>query len=1767
MGIGWLGRLRSAPQDERRVTYVGDDGRDAAVLTSGGAWADGVAVASALARAGIGRGDRVLLIYAPGLDFVRALLGVMLRGAVPVPVASPNPFKLDAELPPLARIAEDARVRVILCDSTYAALQGLAAGRLPDRPWLVTSGVAGGDEADVFLGHEPGDVAFLQYTSGSTSAPKGVRITFANLDHQLTVNREVLGLGADARLVMWVPHYHDFGLISGILSSLYGNGPLWMMSPLAFVQRPTIWFDVISRVRGTHTAAPNFAYELVARKATPAHLAAWDLSCLRVVMSAAEPVRPDTVRALAATLRGSGCDPAAFCPAYGLAEHTVGVTIGGRATVRVDRAALQARRVVRGDGVELAGCGRPVPGAEVRIVDPELRRVCADDEVGEVWVRSASVADGYDGRPEATADVFGGRLVDEPGVWLRTGDLGFFMDGELVICGRLKDLILVRGRNVYPEDVEETIRAAHAQIRPGGVAAFACTGEADTGEHLGVLVEAKDRLDAVAAEAVAGAVRAAVARDHALDVPLVIIARAGAVPKTSSGKVRRGEAAARYAAGAIVDVLHVSRRVPPRSVDDVVGVMNDAFRALVGRVGAFFTDATRRRAGRTFHKEASTGLGWLEATPDADLPAHPLFTPGRRFPVLVRHANGVQDDDAAIDNRGATVRILERADDPTSVVLDLLLTTGRCFLAPTASAFAAWMAAGPEARAAIVAREPHRGEAAWEMFRAPTSFAAVHYHSKTASAWISPDGGTSLVRFRLRAPDQDADTGFVTPTSPVPPEAIPRQPDDPRSKTFLHDAWRARLVGGGVDYVLEAQVRPSTAEALDPTRPWDAPWRRVAVLHLDRLADPSAIEGLSFTSLNAPADLAPPLAASPEDPASLEPLRQVVYAMAAAARTGKGLPASVREIAARPPARKALRVAVIGAGASGLSAAWHARAQGHAVTVFEKARHVAGKCASIQVDGRVYDLGGHLCTPRYKSFARIVRAVGAEIVPTTPTFPWDGATREVVPWAEGPAVRDAFFRYRALREGPLTGLDAPGNAAVAPAVAAPIRSWLATHGLGALGDAIGDSYTSTGYGYLDDERIPALYFLRAAETAGLLAKDGAADLPTYWTVGGGLQGLWERVAAGLDVRLGVTVQAVERRDGRVTMLVDGQRHEFDRLVVAIPFDDALGFLDATLDERALFGQIRVLDYYTIVARAGGLPTGGFYIPRENTRGSGRTGHTVAFHARYPDSDVVLFYAYGGEGIGADEVERRVRADVAGFGGWMGETLLRRKWKYFPHVGPDAVEAGYFAQVEALQGRNGTLWCGSLLGFELIENNVAYAEALVGTHLGDGVAAPTKATATRAPVAERQIAAWLSDAVAAATHRPRVALADDVALDGLGLDSLAMTSLVTDLSDRLGWPVTTTMLYEARQVGRIVTDLTRRDAVAVGASPPAPVVVAPAALAAPPAARPTTDVAAVRAYWRDRFGVGAWPFDDILFGFIDRFVADVVFDDPEAFARIRDRGSLYLANHQVATEPALLSTLMSGISGKPLVGLAKIEGRDSVLGFFMEHMFAYPGIDVPKTWTYLDRSNPAQLAERLAELSGHLAQGTRNVLVHVEGTRSVRCREPVKLMNPMLVEMALASGAPIVPVRLAYGLPVAPLTEKLDVPFGFTRQTYYVGRPIIAEELSPLGFSARSERVLAALNAVGPARDLEEPGPPDPAFAGRVERRRAQGFDPFWSIVIEVLAERPDPSPMTRRLLDGLARGELVVGDDPRERWLGAFARALYGDVVPVVTAAHSYTTA
>ncbi|HEY1375409.1 MAG TPA: fatty acyl-AMP ligase, partial [Gemmataceae bacterium] len=527
-------------------TFLADGEAERGAVTYGELDRQARALAATMQSYGL-TGERALLLFPPGLEYVTALFGCLYAGVVAVPAYPP---RRNRSVERFHTLLADARVAAVLtAPSVGPAVERLAeqVPGLPRVPRLITGRVAGA-AADAWREPSLSDetLALLQYTSGSTAAPRGVMLTHRNLLHNCHWIRQRFQHSPDSRGVIWLPPYHDMGLIGGILEALYLGAHCYLMSPVTVFSSPFAWLQAISRFRATTSGGPNFAYDLCVRKVTPEQRAALDLSCWKVAFSGAEPVRAETMDRFAAAFGPCGFRKDAFYPCYGLAEATL-LVAGGRAntpprTLVVRRAELEQNRVHpshpgEAGCVTVVGCGQTLDDQDLAVVHPERSTRCPPGEIGEVWVAGPSVAKGYWGRPEESRQTFGARLADTgEGPYLRTGDLGFLQDGELYITGRLKDLIILRGRNLYPQDIEQTAEASHTALQPGAVAAFAV--DEDGQERLVIAAEVIPRRQPELA-AVADAVRRAVADEHEADLHAFVLLRPGGLPKTSSGKVRR----------------------------------------------------------------------------------------------------------------------------------------------------------------------------------------------------------------------------------------------------------------------------------------------------------------------------------------------------------------------------------------------------------------------------------------------------------------------------------------------------------------------------------------------------------------------------------------------------------------------------------------------------------------------------------------------------------------------------------------------------------------------------------------------------------------------------------------------------------------------------------------------------------------------------------------------------------------------------------------------------------------------------------------------------------------------------------------------------------------------------------------------------------------------------------------------------------------------------------------------------------------------------
>jgi len=412
------------------------------------------------------------------------------------------------------------------------------------------------------------DLAFLQFTSGSTSKPKGVMVTFGNLAaNAKAIMVDGLKSTPDDKGVSWLPLYHDMGLIGFVVAPLYTLVQVMFLPTMAFIRRPSIWLDAIHRFRGTITFAPNFAYALATRAVTDSQAATWDLSCMRHLGCGAEPIQAEVMRGFLKRFEKYGLAPTSVLPSYGMAESTLAITFHGVLdTLRTDRVSVDAMRAgnattIPSGGMELVGCGRPFPGHELAIMNAKGEPL-GPRKVGEIWVKGPSVTKGYFGDARATEETFGGG-------WLRTGDLGYVAEGELFICGRAKDLIILNGKNYYPQDIEAVVSKS-AGVRDGQCVAFSRLDEKGA-EHCVIVAEAKIGPRAGTAEEIASQIISIVRAEVGIVPGEVHLIKRGTLPKTSSGKVRRREAKHRLELGELelladeIDVTSNGDTMPPPS--------------------------------------------------------------------------------------------------------------------------------------------------------------------------------------------------------------------------------------------------------------------------------------------------------------------------------------------------------------------------------------------------------------------------------------------------------------------------------------------------------------------------------------------------------------------------------------------------------------------------------------------------------------------------------------------------------------------------------------------------------------------------------------------------------------------------------------------------------------------------------------------------------------------------------------------------------------------------------------------------------------------------------------------------------------------------------------------------------------------------------------------------------------------------------------------------------------------------------------------------
>lgn len=507
------------------------------------------------------QGERALMLFNAGIAPVAAFLGCLYGRVIAVPLPAPEGARIHRYMPRVAAVVRNADIRFVLTTidilrSLQEATQGLPAFR--NIEWITVDALPEMSHEWTEETVEEGDLAYLQYSSGSTSTPKGIMITHGNLRKICEYDGAMLNFSKrDGRAICWTPYFHDYGLIEGLMVPLYHGLPIYIMSPFDFVSKPLRWLNAIHRYRATNSSGPNFAYELCVRKTTPEQRMALDLSCWRTASCGGEPISSVTVESFLAAFAPCGFRPEAFHPIWGLAEATLAVTGRSGATFhRLIGAKLEQNVVEYGSDAgpvrTMVGCGKVLKNTgdmEIQIVDPVTRLPAPVGTVGEVWVRGELVAQGYWERPADTGELFHAQIAGGNGDhFLRTGDLGFMAGDEFVFTGRYKDLIIVEGKNHYPQDIEKTVEGSHSALRPGCSIAFSVETDADVRVVVVVELSKEIRIGEAGSDVsrryvprkeIEKAIRSEVAEEHQIRITDIVLIAPNTIPKTSSGKVQR----------------------------------------------------------------------------------------------------------------------------------------------------------------------------------------------------------------------------------------------------------------------------------------------------------------------------------------------------------------------------------------------------------------------------------------------------------------------------------------------------------------------------------------------------------------------------------------------------------------------------------------------------------------------------------------------------------------------------------------------------------------------------------------------------------------------------------------------------------------------------------------------------------------------------------------------------------------------------------------------------------------------------------------------------------------------------------------------------------------------------------------------------------------------------------------------------------------------------------------------------------------------------
>jgi acyl-CoA synthetase (AMP-forming)/AMP-acid ligase II len=557
-------RNRAIQQPEKHAyTFLIDGKKESAPLTYGELDRQARAIAATLQQYKC-EGERALLLYPQGLEVIAAFCGSLYAGVIAIPVPPPESGRLKRTLPRLRAIVKDANATIALTTASIFELISNVKDEFPEfeqMRWIDTATV------DLNLADkwqepkiEKNDLAYLQYTSGSTSTPKGVMLSHFNLMHHCHSLQQACGYDAHSVTVTWMPYFHDYGLVEGMMLPLYNGHPCYIMSPFSFIKRPIQWLRNLSKYKGTHSQAPNFAYDLCIRRVKPNQISELNLSNWQAAGNAAEPINPQVMADFVATFSPCGFCWESFAPSYGLAENTLLATTKPKGTppvfLMVETEAMERHQVVIAEsklpnGVRtLPSCGRQVWHTEIAIVNPDSMIRCADNEVGEIWIRDLSVAQGYWQNPQATETTFQAEIQNSNGeTYLRTGDLGFLHNGELYITGRIKDLIIIRGTNHYPQDIEWSVQKLHSALRSDYGAAFSIQDKGE--ERLVVVQEVERHAGDLDTDKLIADIRQEIAEEHEIQLYGVVLAKSGNILKTASGKIQRRACKEKFLAGTL----------------------------------------------------------------------------------------------------------------------------------------------------------------------------------------------------------------------------------------------------------------------------------------------------------------------------------------------------------------------------------------------------------------------------------------------------------------------------------------------------------------------------------------------------------------------------------------------------------------------------------------------------------------------------------------------------------------------------------------------------------------------------------------------------------------------------------------------------------------------------------------------------------------------------------------------------------------------------------------------------------------------------------------------------------------------------------------------------------------------------------------------------------------------------------------------------------------------------------------------------------------